>query len=131
MTLKVPPSQMDVYRANARARTARRREVLEARRLRAWVAAHHAAARLKADFRATRVVVFGSLAEGEGTWFHERSDVDIAAWGVASADWLDAIGMLESAHAPFGSPQYNGHTSGSTISVTISTTMVSGKPTRM
>lgn len=42
--------------------------------------ARRAARLLKAHFGAARVVLFGSLARGQG--FHSRSDVDLAVWGL-------------------------------------------------
>lgn len=83
---------MAVYRATARAREARRREAVAERRELAWTVARRGAECLKSEFGATRVVLFGSLAEG--TYFDERSDIDIAAWGTPHAAYLDALGML-------------------------------------
>ncbi len=56
----------------------------------AWELARQAARLLKAQFGATRVVVFGSLVH-EGC-FTSWSDVDIAAWGIAPEDTFRAIG---------------------------------------
>ena len=46
----------------------------------AWELAKRAAHLLSESFGATRVVAFGSLAHRD--CFHERSDVDLAAWGI-------------------------------------------------
>lgn len=88
----ISPETMAVYRATARARQRQRRAAADARREQAWNVARLGAERLKSEFGATRVVVFGSLAEG--TYFDERSDIDFAAWGTAHAAYLAALGML-------------------------------------
>lgn len=46
----------------------------------AWELARRAAQLLSESFAAKRVVAFGSLAHRD--CFHERSDVDLAAWGI-------------------------------------------------
>ena len=48
---------------------------------------------LRRDFAAGRVVIFGSLVQ-EGR-FTEWSDVDLAAWGLDSKNWLKAIGAVQ------------------------------------
>jgi len=88
----IAPETMAVYRATARAREAQRREAVDERRERAWNVARRGAECLKSEFGATRVVVFGSLAEG--TYFDERSDIDFAAWGTPREAYLNALGML-------------------------------------
>ncbi len=90
--LDIPPEKMALYRAAARKRALRERQALDRRRAQAWESCRVGAARLKAEFGATRVVAFGSLT-GSST-FHDRSDLDIAAWGVPLRDYLDALGML-------------------------------------
>jgi predicted nucleotidyltransferase len=67
----------------------------EARRLRreqAWEAARSAAALLKSRYHTTRVVAFGSLTEAER--FHQWSDVDLAAWGLAPEDYFEAAARV-------------------------------------
>ena len=62
------------------------RHVDEALLQRAWDTAAQIAAMLYQDFGATRVAVFGSLAERE--WFTSSSDIDIVAWGIPrDASW--------------------------------------------
>ena len=88
--MAVTPDQMDIYRATARRRLEDQRRRLGGWRERAWAAARRAAALLRSDFGATRVLVFGSLTN-EGS-FTRWSDVDIAAWGIRKEDTLRAIG---------------------------------------
>jgi hypothetical protein len=57
---------------------------------------------LREDFGAQRVLVFGSLAEAEGAYFDARSDIDIAAWGIASDDYFLAVARLLRATGEFG-----------------------------
>ncbi len=71
------------------------RKVDEALIRRAWDTAHRVAAMLYADFGATHVAVFGSLAERE--WFTQASDIDVAVWGLSDSAAVDArweIGTL-------------------------------------
>ena len=74
------PDRWQEYIEGARARERLRRQQLARRRARAWDIARRAAALLKEEFGATRVVVFGSLAHG--AWFHPHSDIDLAAEGI-------------------------------------------------
>ena len=66
----------------------RARQVDEALLHRAWQTAYRVASMLYEDFGATRVAVFGSLAERE--WFSSRSDIDIAVWGLSDSAYLKA-----------------------------------------
>lgn len=90
--LKVTPEEMAVYRATARRRWVQEQRELAQRRERAWELARQAARLLKAQFGATRVVIFGSLVHED--CFTPWSDVDIAAWGIAPEDTFRAIGAV-------------------------------------
>ena len=68
------------------------RHVDEALLQRAWKTAHQIAAMLYKDFGATRVAVFGSLAERD--WFTQLSDIDIVAWGMPNEAYWDAYGKV-------------------------------------
>ena len=59
---------------------------------RAWETAEQIAAMLYQDFGATRVAVFGSLAEKH--WFTPQSDIDIVAWGMPKDSYWDAYGKV-------------------------------------
>jgi len=65
---------------------------LAARVEQAWRAARQAAQVLRDRFGATRVVVFGSLAQPKG--FTRWSDVDLAAWGLAPRDTFRAMNAV-------------------------------------
>ena len=67
----------------------RNRKVDEALLQRAWQTAHRVAAMLYEEFGATRVAVFGSLAERD--WFSPWSDIDIAVWGIPADKYLKAV----------------------------------------
>jgi len=84
--------QLAAYRASARARAAEREEARARRRDLAWEVARRAAALLRAEFGASRVVVFGSLATG--VVFDDRSDIDLAAWGVPYEELWRASGSV-------------------------------------
>jgi uncharacterized protein len=84
--------KMAQYRQTARRREAEKRQALDARRRQALALAHEAAALLRQRFSADRVVLFGSLARAVP--LHAHSDVDLAVWGVAEADYLRAVSAL-------------------------------------
>jgi predicted nucleotidyltransferase len=93
------PTQLDlssekiaVYRASALRRQQQEKEENGRRREKAWQIARQAAALLREQFKVSRVVVFGSLIRENG--FNRWSDVDIAAWGIASEDTFRAIGAV-------------------------------------
>ena len=92
ITYNLTPDKLAVYRATAQRRREQERSELDQRRKQAWIAARQASVLLKAQFNASRVVVFGSLARESG--FTRWSDVDIAAWGIAPEDTFRAIGAI-------------------------------------
>jgi len=85
---KLTSAQRTEYRAGV----ARRKVESQRRRAEhlthAWQVAN-AAALLRARYGATRVVVFGSLAQPDR--FHVRSDVDLAVWGIDERLYLRAV----------------------------------------
>jgi len=87
------PEDLQVYRRTALAREARERQQSTQRRAAAWEAAHAAARILKQEFGAVSVVAFGSLARG--TWFHPRSDIDLAVEGIDPATFWRAWCALD------------------------------------
>lgn len=93
MTFQISAEQMQAYRRTARQRWQAEQAQLARRRERAWELARQAAEMLRRDFAAVRVVIFGSLVQ-EGR-FTEWSDVDLAAWGLDSKNWLKAIGAVQ------------------------------------
>ena len=69
------------------------RKVDEALLQRAWQTAHRVAAMLYEDFRATQVVVFGSLTKRES--FSKWSDIDIAVCGIPFDKYFRAVWEAE------------------------------------
>jgi len=94
MTCQIPAEQMREYKRTARARWQMEIERRKARRERAWQLAREAAALLKDVYGVQRVVVFGSLADPDR--FTLWSDVDLAAWGLTSTNWLRAMAAVQS-----------------------------------
>jgi len=92
MALTISTEQMARYRRTAYARWRREQERLRRRRARAWRLARHAASLLKKEYGVQRVVVFGSLTQSDR--FTLWSDVDLAAWGLTTANWLQAVGAV-------------------------------------
>ena len=72
--------QLSVYQRTAQQRWSAQQREMAQRRRQAWRLARRAAAFLKQEYGATRVVVFGSLSHGG--WFHARSDLDLAVEGL-------------------------------------------------
>ena len=91
-TLPIPPEKMAVYRATAQRREQERRAMVEARRVCALALAQTASQLLKQQFGAQRVVLFGSILTP--AFFHERSDIDLAVWGLDERLYLRALGRL-------------------------------------
>lgn len=76
--LAIAPAKAAAYRSTALQRLEREKRALALRQEQAWEVARRAARLLKADYGVRRVVLFGSLARGQG--FHGRSDIDLAVW---------------------------------------------------
>jgi predicted nucleotidyltransferase len=89
----VSPEAMATYRATAQRRAEVEQQELAQRRECARQVARRAAAFLKEQFGATRVVVFGSLVPGY--WFSRTSDIDLAAWGLQPDDYFVAVARLQ------------------------------------
>jgi len=90
--LELTPEAMAVYRATAQRRRQAEHQALQQRQQLAWQLARQAAALLEGQFKATRVVVFGSLVHPD--CFTPWSDVDLAAWGLAPEDTFRAMGAV-------------------------------------
>lgn len=92
--LRIPAEQMERYKQTARARWQAEKARENVQRKEAWTLARKAATLLKEAYGVQRVVVFGSLTHpGRFTLW---SDVDIAAWGLTSANWLRAAADVRS-----------------------------------
>ncbi|MFZ1401435.1 MAG: nucleotidyltransferase domain-containing protein [Candidatus Promineifilaceae bacterium] len=92
MTLNISPEQMAEYRATYKRRQAVARQKLDERFDLAWEIARRGAELLRSQFKAEKVVVFGSLTNRE--LFHIRSDIDLAVWGLPDKAYLRALGLL-------------------------------------
>ena len=92
MTVNITPEQMAGYREGYRQRKQQRAQGLAARHARAWQVALAGAAMLREQFGAERVAVFGSVLRPER--FYERSDVDLAVWGLDERVYLKAVSRL-------------------------------------
>jgi predicted nucleotidyltransferase len=85
-------AEMERYVQTARARSLAHQRRLSMRRARAWEVAYRAATLLKEQFGVTQVAVFGSLSQPG--LFHERSDLDLAVWGLDERDYYRAVACL-------------------------------------
>lgn len=88
----ITPEQIAAYRATARQRRQQKVDRLQARYRRGRAIAQQAAALLKQDFQVEKVVLFGSMVSSDRV--HERSDVDLAVWGLNPQDLYKAVGRL-------------------------------------
>jgi len=93
----ISPEQLARYRESYRKRREARAQALAVRREAAWRAAREAAHLLKTEFGAQRVVLFGSLVREGGRFFDERSDIDLAVWGMG---WRDVLRAWSRLNAP-------------------------------
>lgn len=91
-TSAITPQEMARYRATARQRETRRRQLLESRRQVAWEIAQRAAALLKHDYGVSRVMLFGSLSRQEP--FSAHSDIDLAVWGLDERAYYRVVSRL-------------------------------------
>lgn len=89
---EMSPSELAKCRENLK-RQWENRQVDEELLQRAWTVAHRLAAVLYQDYGASKVAVFGSLAERE--WFTEHSDIDIVVWGISYNRCLDVLWETE------------------------------------
>jgi predicted nucleotidyltransferase len=90
--LKISPEQMAIYRATAQRRRQQKARELALRHQRAWAIAQQAGQILKEQFGAERVVAFGSVLSADR--FHQRSDVDLAIWGLDEKFYYRAVSRL-------------------------------------
>jgi predicted nucleotidyltransferase len=61
----------------------------EVRQQQAWGLVRQVAQRLRHEFLAKRIVLFGSLAHG--AWFTRWSDIDLAVWGIPPEQFFMAV----------------------------------------
>ena len=90
--LSLTPKEIESYRRAAALVKPKRRGDLRARRLRAWRIARKAAKILREEFGVEKIMVFGSLVQP--ALFHERSDVDLAVWGLSGREFYRAVSVL-------------------------------------
>jgi predicted nucleotidyltransferase len=90
--MSIQAEKLALYRETARQRQAKARQAMLTRQEQAWAIARQAADLLRRRFDVDRVVLFGSLARGD--MFHAHSDVDLAVWGLAEAEYLQAVSSL-------------------------------------
>lgn len=75
------------------------RKLSARRQRRAMQVARQAASLLKGEFQASRVVVFGSLAQEDG--FTLWSDIDLAAWGIPPEKFYAAVAAVTGLNSDF------------------------------
>ena len=88
----VSPEKMAEYRRTAQKRQATAVAKLDERFALGQTIARELADLLRADFGAEQVFLFGSLTDRD--LFHTRSDIDLAAWGIAEGRYLAAVAAV-------------------------------------
>ena len=90
----VTVDELDAFRRRWRERARHTDPGRQARLAHAQGVARRAAAVLREQFGATRVVLFGSCLREE--WLTAWSDVDVAAWGIRPDETFHAMGAVRS-----------------------------------
>lgn len=93
------PAEILRFRDNLKSRKVSIAAQTQLRLDKARQVAVRAASILKTEFSAVRVVFFGSLVDPQ--LFHNRSDIDLAAWGIKDRDYYRAVGVLQSIDTEF------------------------------
>jgi uncharacterized protein len=88
----ITSEKMAQYRQTARRRREAEKARLDERFQLGQAIAHQLADLLRRDFGAKRVVLFGSLTDRN--LFHQRSDIDLAAWGIPEQHCLKAVAAV-------------------------------------
>jgi predicted nucleotidyltransferase len=94
--LELSPQEWKAYKP---AQTYQETPDIAARKERGWKLAREAARLLKENFKAGRVMVFGSLAQETG--FTRWSDIDLAAWGIPPERYYAAVAAVTGLSAEF------------------------------
>ena len=88
----VDADKMYGYILTARKREQVRQESLRQLQSRGVETAKQAARILRQQFRATRIVLFGSMLQPK---IHADSDIDLAVWNLSKSDYFQAVGKLQ------------------------------------
>lgn len=94
MPESVTDTELERYRTERRRRDAAHCQWQQEAKQKAMQSARRVAQCLKHAFGAERVVLFGSVAEGE--MLSSRSDLDIAVEGLSSMDYYRAVAHVQS-----------------------------------
>jgi predicted nucleotidyltransferase len=101
----IPESERQRIIARVKAAWEERPQMLERMKVRqeqGWEAARKAAEVLKKEFGVTRVVLFGSLLDH--TQMHDRSDIDLAIWGLPDNQLFHAMAAVNYVFSPYDFP---------------------------
>lgn len=90
--MPLSPNQLTRYRAGLQRRLKQHQQEQHHKQQRGWQIARQAAQILKSRWGASKVVLFGSMLEA--TNIHDRSDIDLAVWGLPGDDYFRALAEL-------------------------------------
>jgi uncharacterized protein len=99
--LELSPEEWQIYQPLAVLQERRKSSVeqTEERWHQARRVADEAARLLRKEFGATRVILFGSAAYQ--SWFTDRSDIDLAVWGITPEQFFAAVAAITGFSADF------------------------------
>ena len=90
--MQISKQKMDIYKAAAELRWRQEQDALSLSYSQKWALAKKAAKLLKEKFGVQRVAVFGSITQKE--LYHQRSDLDLAVWGLDEKLYHRAVAKL-------------------------------------
>jgi len=91
--MEISYEKFKIYSETAQRRSEKEKKELEDRRKKAWNVALYAAEFLRKDFKASQVMLFGSLVQNY--WFSNSSDIDIAVWGIDGLKYFKAVAQVQ------------------------------------
>lgn len=90
--MSLSPEQLARYQAGLQQKLKQEQQQQLQRQQRGWQVAREAAQRLKSQWGASKVVLFGSMLETAKV--HARSDIDLAVWDLPADDYYRVLAEL-------------------------------------
>ncbi|MCL6436858.1 MAG: nucleotidyltransferase domain-containing protein [Leptolyngbyaceae cyanobacterium HOT.MB2.61] len=90
--MQLSSDQLRRYRAGLQQKLKHQQEAQLQKQQRGWEVARQAAQILKSRWGASKVILFGSMLEAKKV--HDRSDIDLAVWGLSPDDYFRTLSEL-------------------------------------
>ena len=97
--LQLDREQLSAYHPTEGAKPSYDKAELGRRKKEAWDLARKASDLLRKEYGATKVILFGSLAQEEG--FSPWSDIDLAVWGIEPELFYGAVALVTGLSSKF------------------------------